>query len=84
MRVSEPTVTLKAGSEERAATSPAPRTYSVKKSSAGTAAKPAATKKNAEASRSAGDEAARALGRGLNSMGKMFGSFKDEFNKASK
>jgi uncharacterized protein YrrD len=84
VRVSEPTVTLKAGSEERAATSPAPRTYSVKKSSAGTAAKPAATKKNAEASRSAGDEAARALGRGLNSMGKMFGSFKDEFNKASK
>ncbi len=84
VRVSEPTVTLKAGLEERAATSPAPRTYSVKKSSAGTAAKPAATKKNAEASRSAGDEAARALGRGLNSMGKMFGSFKDEFNKASK
>lgn len=84
VRVSEPTATLKAGLEERTATSPAPRTYSVKKSSAGTAAKPAATKKNAEASRSAGDEAARALGRGLNSMGKMFGSFKDEFNKASK
>jgi ribosomal protein L5 len=47
--------------------------------------KPMVTKaKKSAANRSAGDEAARALGRGLNSMGKMFGSFKDEFDKASK
>ena len=87
VRVSEPTATLKAGAEERAATSSGPTTYAVKKPAAGTASKPAATAakaKKSAANRSAGDEAARALGRGLNSMGKMFGSFKDEFDKASK
>ena len=88
MRVSEPTATLKAGAKERAATSSRPTTYAVKKPAAGTApkAKPTATSKakKSAAGHSAGDEAARALGRGLGSMGKMFGSFKDEFDKASK
>lgn len=94
VRVSEPTATLKAGAEERAAASSGPTTYAVKKPAAARSSKPAATKskpaataakaKKPAANRSAGDEAARALGRGLNSMGKMFGSFKDEFDKASK
>lgn len=96
VRVSEPTATLKASPEERAAATFGPTTYAVKKSAAGTGAKPvsaakagaaktvAPKAKKPAASRSAGDEAARALGRGLNSMGKMFGSFKDEFDKASK
>lgn len=96
VRVSEPTATLKASPEERAAATSGPTTYAVKKSASGTGAKSvsaakagapktAAPKaKKPAASRSAGDEAARALGRGLNSMGKMFGSFKDEFDKASK
>ncbi|WP_130811546.1 PRC-barrel domain-containing protein [Olsenella sp. Marseille-P4559] len=93
VRVSEPVVALNASAEERAATSSTPRTYAVKRSVAGgsakpaakTAARPAAAKaKKPAAERKAGDEAARALGRGLNSMGKMFGSFKDEFDKASK
>jgi sporulation protein YlmC with PRC-barrel domain/Sec-independent protein translocase protein TatA len=91
VHVSEPTATLKAGADERATTASEPKTYAVKKSAAGAGAKPVSAAKPATAkakkpaaNRSAGDEAARALGRGLNSMGKMFGSFKDEFDKASK
>ena len=89
VRVSEPTATLKAGAKERAAASSRPTTYAVKKPAASTApkAKPAAAATKAKkpaAGHSAGDDAARALGRGLGSMGKMFGSFKDEFDKASK
>lgn len=91
VHVSEPTVALKAGAEERAATASGPKTYAVRKSAAGAAARPASAAKPAGAkagkkpsNRDAGDQTARALGRGLSSMGKMFGSFKDEFNKASK
>lgn len=46
-----------------------------------TEAQKAAAKKKAA---SASTDAARALGKGLGRMGKMFGSFKDEFDKASK
>ena len=46
-----------------------------------TEAQKAAAKKKAAA---ASADAARALGKGLGRMGKMFGSFKDEFDKASK
>ena len=46
-----------------------------------TEAQKAAAKKKAAA---ASADAARALGKGLGRMGKMFGSFKEEFDKASK
>ena len=42
--------------------------------------KAAAKKKAAQAS----TDAARMVGKGLGRMGKMFGSFKEEFDKASK
>lgn len=51
-------------------------------SSKGTAQKPAAQTKKKPAS--TGDKVARAAGKQLSSFGKMFGSFKDEFDKASK
>ena len=46
-----------------------------------TAKKPAPEKKPAP---STGDKVARAAGKQLSGFGKMFGDFKDEFNKASK
>ena len=53
------------------------------------AKKPAATKTTAQkpttkASATTGEKVARAAGRQLGSLGKMFGSFKEEFDKASK
>ena len=51
-----------------------PKTY------APTTKKPAPKKKPA----TTGDKVARAAGKQLSSFGKMFGSFKDEFDKASK
>lgn len=91
--VSEPVETLRASAEDRGDAEPvtyvpvsekpeAKPAQAVKPASTASAeAKKAAVKKKAA---SAGDQAARALGRGLGSMGKMFGSFKEEFDKASK
>ena len=94
--VSAPTGTLRASEGERAANGepvtyvPAPQTADaapkadaparpkVKKPTE--AQKAAAKKKAAQAS----NDAARMVGKGLGRMGKMFGSFKEEFDKASK
>ena len=57
------------------------------KKTATTSAKPAAAKKPAAkkpAQKSTGDAAAAAVGKQIGRMGKMFSSFKDEFDKASK
>ena len=91
VRVSEPVVPLPAGGAERAvgrAAKPAPKTYAP---APGTAAKPkTAAKKPAPAAHpakkqsSTGDKVARAAGKQLSGMGKMFGSFAEEFKKASK
>ena len=60
----------------------APKTYApaTKKAAATKSAPKPAAKKPA----STGDKVARAAGKQLGSLGKMFGSFKDEFDKASK
>lgn len=58
---------------------PKPKTYAPADKPA--AKKPAPKKKPAP---STGDKVARAAGRQLSGFGKMFGSFKDEFDKASK
>ena len=60
----------------------APKTYApaAKKPAAAAVKKPAAKKPAPSTS----DKVARAAGKQLSSFGKMFGSFKDEFNKASK
>lgn len=59
-----------------------PKTYApaAKKAAAPKSAPKPAAKKAA----STGDKVARAAGKQLGSLGKMFGSFKDEFDKASK
>lgn len=54
---------------------PSPRSRSRRE-----AQKAAAKKKTAQAS----TDAARMVGKGLGRMGKMFGAFKEEFDKASK
>ena len=58
------------------------------KPAAGTAAsaakRPATKKAPAKKAPTTGDRVARAAGKQLSSFGKMFGSFKDEFDKASK
>lgn len=54
------------------------------KASAKAPAKASAKKVPAKKQEDAGTQAAKAIGRGLGSMGKMFGDFKDEFDKASK
>lgn len=60
----------------------APKTYApAAKEPTGTASKPVPKKKPAP---STGDKVARAAGKQLSGLGKMFGSFKDEFDKASK
>lgn len=58
---------------------PKPKTYAPADKPA--AKKPAPKKKPAP---STGDKVARAAGKQLSGLGKMFGSFKDEFDKASK
>lgn len=60
---------------------PQPKTYAPAAKPAAGAKKPAPKKKSAP---STGDKVARAAGRQLSGFGKMFGSFKDEFDKASK
>ena len=64
-----------------AAKKPQPKTYAPAAKPAAGAKKPAPKKKPAP---STGDKVARAAGRQLSGFGKMFGSFKDEFDKASK
>lgn len=58
-----------------------PKTYAPAAKPAAGAKKPAPKKKPAP---STGDKVARAAGRQLSGFGKMFGDFKDEFDKASK
>ena len=95
VRVSEPVEKLRASSDERVAEEPktyAPKaetaTVGAKSAAAQTAKKPAAktTAKSAKpaAKKSTGDVAAKAVGKQIGRMGKMFSSFKDEFDKASK
>nr|WP_286163347.1 hypothetical protein [Olsenella sp. SW781] len=63
---------------------PAPKTY---RPAAASAPRPAAKKPASQLKKksgSTGDKVARAAGKQLGSLGKMFGSFKDEFDKASK
>ena len=92
VRVSEPEGKLRAGAEERAAR-PEPKTYApapdgsaVKKPAAAQVAKKTAAKKPvaSAAKKPAADNAAKAVGKQIGRMGKMFSSFKDEFDKASK
>ena len=92
VRVSEPEGKLRAGAEERAAR-PEPKTYApapegsaVNKPVAAQTAKKTAAKKFAvsTAKKPAADNAAKAVGKQIGRMGKMFSSFKDEFDKASK
>ena len=97
VRVSEPVETLRAGEDERSV-SDEPRTYSpasesapaqgqktVKKPAATSASKPAKSPaKKPAAKKPTGDAAAKAVGKQIGRMGKMFSSFKDEFDKASK
>ena len=66
---------------ERIAEKSAPAASATAKKSAPKTYAPVAKKKP---SPSTGDRVARAAGKQLGSLGKMFGSFKDEFNKASK
>lgn len=65
----------------RPATRGAARTEAARPAAAKPVTKPAAKKKPAP---STGDKVARAAGKQLGSLGKMFGSFKEEFDKASK
>lgn len=100
VRVSDPVSTLRAGEDERAAApepktyapvdSPAAAT-TAKKASSASAAKPASASKAAarpaakkKPAASGTDAAAKAVGKQIGRMGKMFSSFKDEFDKASK
>ena len=64
-----------------AAKKPQPKTYAPAAKPAAGAKRPAPKKKPAP---STGDKVARAAGKRLSGLGKMFGSFKDEFDKASK
>ncbi len=100
VRVSEPVETLRAGADERSASAeprtyaPAaePAAGQARKSAkkaaptaASAAAKPAkSTAKKPVAKKPSGDAAAKAVGKQIGRMGKMFSSFKDEFDKASK
>ncbi len=100
VRVSEPVETLRAGADERSASAeprtyaPAaePAAGQAQKSAkkAAPAATSAATKpakstaKKPAAKKPSGDVAAKAVGKQIGRMGKMFSSFKDEFDKASK
>lgn len=80
VRVEKPVeqIAEKSAGSEDAPERPAPKTYSPASKPA--AARPAAKKKPA----TTGDKVARAAGKQLSGLGKMFGSFKDEFDKASK
>ena len=100
VRVSEPVEKLRTSGDERAAEKPktyAPKVEPAaasKPTAAQTAKKPASkpaaksaaktTVKKPAAKKSTGDVAAKAVGKQIGRMGKMFSSFKDEFDKASK
>ncbi len=100
VRVSEPVETLRAGEDERSAADEprtyAPADESVAAQAQNTAKKaavaatPSATKsakpsaKKPAVKKASGDAAAKAVGKQIGRMGKMFSSFKDEFDKASK
>lgn len=80
VRVEKPTQRIAEKSADPVpAKKPKPKTYAPTDKPA--AKKPAPKKKPAP---STGDKVARAAGRQLSGFGKMFGSFKDEFDKASK
>ena len=82
VRVEKPTARIAEKSAEPApgATRQRPKTYAPAAKASTPKAKPASKKKPA----TTGDKVARAAGKQLSGLGKMFGSFKDEFDKASK
>lgn len=82
VRVEKPTARLAEKSAQPAAgaTRQRPKTYAPTAKAPTPKAKPAPKKKPA----TTGDKVARAAGKQLSGLGKMFGSFKDEFDKASK
>ena len=82
VRVEKPTARLAEKSAQPAAgaTRQRPKTYAPTAKAPTPKAKPAPKKKPA----TMGDKVARAAGKQLSGLGKMFGSFKDEFDKASK
>lgn len=88
VRVTKPAEGLPERAAEAPANRPAPKTYRPAPEQSAPAARPAqkaAPKKTAPKKKpNTGDKVARAAGKQLGSLGKMFGSFKDEFDKASK
>ena len=82
VRVEKPTARIAEKSAEPAAgaTRQRPKTYAPTAKAPTPKAKPAPKKKPD----TTGDKVARAAGKQLSGLGKMFGSFKDEFDKASK
>lgn len=82
VRVEKPAARLAEKSAQPAAgaTRQRPKTYAPTAKAPTPKAKPAPKKKPA----TTGDKVARAAGKQLSGLGKMFGSFKDEFDKASK
>ena len=91
VRVTKPAEGLPERAAEAPADRPAPKTYRPAPEQPAPAAAPtqkAAPKKPAAKAApkkpTTGDKVARAAGKQLGSLGKMFGSFKDEFDKASK
>lgn len=94
VRVERPTEGLPERASSAAPDRPRPKTYAPTPGTAQAAQKPAqkpAGKKTASSTSAAkkkpsttGDKVAKAAGRQLGSFGKMFGSFKDEFDKARK
>lgn len=82
VRVEKPTARIAEKSAQPAAgaTRQRPKTYAPTAKAPTPKAKPAPKKKPV----TTGDKVARAAGKQLSGLGKMFGSFKDEFDKASK
>lgn len=88
VRVTKPAEGLPERAAEAPADRPAPKTYRPAPEQPAPTARPAqktAPKKPAPKKKpNTGDKVARAAGKQLGSLGKMFGSFKDEFDRASK
>lgn len=88
VRVAKPAEGLPERAAEAPADRPAPKTYRPAPEQPAPAARPAqkAAPKNPAPKKkpNTGDKVARAAGKQLGSLSKMFGSFKDEFDKASK